>query len=225
MNGARRYWQVVGVSGRTLNPSAYIPLQDFDRFFKEAPIQRVLAIQTDRTDKAYVANIETQILARFKAKKWMVDSSMTLSGSLSSAQGQINNVIYILLGTATLVAAVGGLGLANTLELSVMERTREIGILRSLGARSVVIRILVLTESITICVISTLIGVLVSTPFGVILSDLIGNSLLARRLTYNFPLDGLIMWSVIVGVLGVIASLAPAQTAIQLTVRDTLAYE
>ncbi len=225
MNGVKEIWQMVGVSSRTLNPAVYIRMDDYDRFYKNPPLQRLLIIQTAQADRPFVEGVETQIINRFKDKKWKIDSSMTLSRNIGSAQSQINNVIYILLGTAALIAAVGGLGLANTLELNVMEHTREIGVLRSLGARSYVIRMMVMTESFTIGVISIVIGAALSSSFGEVLANQIGTTLLARNLAYTFPLVGLLLWIVIIGTLSLIASLAPAQTAIKLTVRDTLAYE
>ncbi len=225
INGDKEWWQVVGVGSRTLNPVGYIRLEDFERLYKIFPPQRLVIIQTQWTDRQYVEGIEAQIMERFAAKKWKVDSSITLSRNIGSAFSQINNVIYILLGTAALIAAVGGLGLANTLELSVMERTREIGVLRSLGARNHVIRQMVITESITICLISSVIAAVLSNPIGRLLCDLIGNALLARKLTYEFSSVGLLLWMILISTLSLLASLAPAQSAIKLTVRDTLAYE
>ncbi|MCC7450463.1 MAG: ABC transporter permease [Anaerolineae bacterium] len=225
MNGVKEMWQLVGVSSRTLNPTAYIRMDDFDRFYKNPPAQRLLVIQTDQADRVFVEAVETQIINRFKDKKWNIDSSLTLSRNIGSAQSQINNVVYVLLGTAALIAAVGGLGLANTLELNVMEHTREIGVLRSLGARNYIIRMMVMTESMTICVISIIIGTLLSSPFGEVLANQIGTTLLARKLTYAFPPGGMVLWIVIIGTLSLMASLGPAQNAIKLTVRDTLAYE
>ena len=225
LNGAKEMWQVVGVGSRTLNPIGYMSIDDFERFYKTYPPQRAAIIQTWQTDRLAVESVEGQIMDRFKEKKWKVDGSITLSRNIGSALSQMNNVVYILLGTAALIAAVGGLGLANTLELSVMERTREIGVLRSLGARNFVIRQMVITESVTICVISSIISAILSIPFGRVLADTIGNTLLARKLPYEFSVLGLILWIALIGTLSLLASLTPAQSAIRLTVRDTLAYE
>jgi len=223
LNDGKAMWNVVGLGGRSLTPQAYISIDDYDHFFKQAPPVRLLVVQTDQTDVPYIEQVETQIMALFKAKKWNVRSSSIVDPG--AARTQVNNVIYVLVGTALLIAAVGGLGLANTLELNVMERTREIGILRSLGARSYVIRLMITSESFTICVISTIIAALLSNPFGTLMTELIGQSLLARHLTHEFSVTGLLMWITIIGTLGLFASLSPAQHAINLTVRDTLAYE
>jgi ABC-type antimicrobial peptide transport system permease subunit len=202
---------------------AYITIDDYDHYFKDKPPIRLMVIQTTQTDIPYIQNVEANIMALFKAKKWTVRSAGIVD--VTTARAQVNNVIYVLIGTALLIAAVGGLGLANTLELNIMERTREIGILRSLGAKSYVIRLMVISESFTICVISTIIAAILSNPFGALMSDLIGQSLLAKHLEYPFTVEGLLIWITIIGTLGLFASLAPAQHAINLTVRDTLAYE
>jgi len=222
-NDGKAMWHVVGLGGRSLSPQGYITIDDYDRFFKQPPPVRLLIVQTDSTDIPYIQQVEARIMDLFKAKKWHVNSSSIVNPN--TARAQVNNVIYVLVGTALLIAAVGGLGLANTLELNIMERTREIGILRSLGAKSYLIRLMVISESFTICVISTLIAALLSNPFGALMTDLIGQSLLARHLTYQFTTTGLFTWIAIIGTLGLFASLSPAQHAIGLTVRDTLAYE
>ncbi len=200
-------------------------LKDYERIFKTVPAQRILVVQTAQRDKAFAEQVESNILALFKANKWTVNVSSTLARVTSSALVDIDQVIIILIGAALLIAAIGGLGLANMLELNVMSRTGEIGILRSLGARSYLIRLMVITESITIGLVSTTVAAALSTPFGAAMSDEIGMSLLARRLTYEFPVVGLAQWIGIIIVLSLVASLAPAQKAITLTVRDALAYE
>src|SRR5579859_172014 len=223
LNGGKTLWHVVGLGGRSLSPQGYITLDDYDRYFKNMPPVRLLVVQTTQTDIPYIQQVELQIMALFKAKKWTVISASIVD--TGAARTQVNNVIYVLVGTALLIAAVGGLGLANTLELNIMERTREIGILRSLGAKSYVIRLMIVSESFTICVISTVIAALLSNPFGALLTELLGQSLLARHLPFQFSTTGLALWIAIITVLGLFASLSPTQRAINLTVRDTLAYE
>ncbi len=223
LNGGKTLWHVVGWGSRSLNPQAYITIDDYDRYFKQMPPVRMLIVQTDQTDIPYIQQVIAQIMALFKAKKWTVRSAGIVDPG--AARAQVNNVIYMLIGTALLIGAVGGLGLANTLELNVMERTREIGILRSLGAKSYLIRLMIISESFTICIISIIIAALLSNPFGAMITELLGQSLLARHLIYEFTTSGLLIWIAIITTLGLFASLAPAQHAIHLTVRDALAYE
>src|SRR5688572_33457617 len=95
-------------------------------------------------------------------------------------------LIILLLSMVVLIALVGGLGLAITMSLNVIERTREIGILRSLGAQNGVIRRLVIVEGLVIGLISWSVSIPCSLPFAMWLGDSLGISLLARPLDYLF---------------------------------------
>jgi putative ABC transport system permease protein len=134
-------------------------------------------------------------------------------------------LIVLLLVMVVLIAAVGGLGLAITMSLNVMERTREIGILRSLGARSGVVRQVVMLEGVVIGLISWAVSIPCSIPLAIWLGNSLGLSLLARPLDYIFSVPAVLMWLGLMIVISIIASLIPAQNAARLTIRDALVYE
>jgi putative ABC transport system permease protein len=135
-------------------------------------------------------------------------------------------MIYVfLIVISGIIAAVGGLGLATTVSLNVMERRREIGVLRAIGASpSVVIGIIVI-ESVVISAMSWVLAVLAAWP----LSRVAGNSLtfliFKSRLDSVFELQGLWIWLVFSVLSAGAASLLPARSAARLTVREALAHE
>ena len=134
-------------------------------------------------------------------------------------------LIILLLAMVVLIAVVGGLGLAITMSLNVLERTREIGILRSLGAQNGVVRRVVIVEGLVIGLISWAVSIPCSIPLAIWLGDSLGNSLLARPLDYIFSIPAMLMWLGLMTVISVIASIIPAQNAARLTIRDALVYE
>jgi putative ABC transport system permease protein len=134
-------------------------------------------------------------------------------------------LVVLLLAMVILIAIVGGLGLAITMSLNVMERTREIGILRSLGAQNGVIRRLVIVEGVIVALISWAIAIPLSIPLAVFLGDALGVSLLATPLDYIFSLPAVFIWLILICIISIIASFIPAQNAATLTIRDTLVYE
>ena len=131
----------------------------------------------------------------------------------------------MLLIMAVLIALVGGLGLMGTMSMNVLERTREIGVMRSIGAVDLAIMGLVITEGMIIGMISWGLGALLAIPITNVLNVLVGVSILTVPLDYVFSPNGLIIWLVLVIVLSTIASILPARNAVRLTVRDVLAYE
>jgi putative ABC transport system permease protein len=109
--------------------------------------------------------------------------------------------------------------------LSVMERTREIAVLRSLGGQDGVVRRMVVGEGVLIALISWFASIPASIPIGMKLGDALGVSLLSRPLTYGFSYSAAAIWLGLVILIAIFSSLAPSANAVKLTVRDALARE
>jgi putative ABC transport system permease protein len=169
--------------------------------------------------------VQSKVLARLDTINFDVLGSQTTTQLKETNAAQLDIVIILLLAMVVLVAIVGGLGLAITMSLNVMERTREIGILRSLGAQNGIVRRVVIIESLVIGLISWVAAIPSSIPLAIWLGDSLGISLLARPLDYIFSIPAVLMWLALMTVISVIASIIPAQNAAQLTIRDALVYE
>ena len=126
---------------------------------------------------------------------------------------------------ALLLGVVGGLGLAGTMTMNVVERSREIGVMRAIGARDSAVLAVFMIEGLLIGFLAWLIGVIVSLPISKILSDALGESFVQRPLAFTPAIDGILAWLVVVAVLALVASFLPAWRATRLAVREVLAYE
>jgi putative ABC transport system permease protein len=138
---------------------------------------------------------------------------------------QIDMVVYLLLMMAALLAVVGGLGLAATMGLNVLERTREIGVLRAIGATNRSMWSIIVAEGMLVGFISWVLGTLLSYPLGNLLNGGIGMAFVGLWIEYTFSYAGVWMWLVVVLVVSALASLAPASRASHISVREALAYE
>ncbi len=126
---------------------------------------------------------------------------------------------------AFLLATVGSLGLVGTMSINVLERRREIGVLRAIGASTrSVLRIFVI-EGVLIGVLSWAGALLLSQPLSRILSRIVGMTFAKLPLSYVFDLRAPLLWLIVVIAVSALASLAPARNAADLTVRETLTYE
>ena len=130
----------------------------------------------------------------------------------------------MLLSLAMLTATVGGIGLAGSLGISVVERTREIGVLRSIGARSPTIMKLFIMEGL----IQGIISFLIATPISFILAQplarKLGQTMLEVDLDFAFHYPSVGIWLIIMIFIAVFASINPASKATKISVREALAY-
>jgi putative ABC transport system permease protein len=225
IRGREEQWTILGSGGRGFIPAAYV---FYDDLVKETGLDGLanrLVIQTRQTDPSFQSAVESRVLSRLDQIHVDVLGSQTTTQLKATSAAQMDILIVLLLAMVVLIALVGGLGLAITMSLNVIERTREIGILRSLGAQNGVVRRVVILEGLVIGLISWAISIPCSIPFAVWLGNSLGISLLARPLDYVFSVPAVFMWLGLMTVISVIASLIPAQSAARLTIREALVYE
>jgi putative ABC transport system permease protein len=136
-------------------------------------------------------------------------------------EAQVNNLlglIYALLGLAIIVSLFG---IANTLVLSIHERTREIGMLRAIGMSRRQVRTMMRYEA----VITALIGAILGMIIGVIFAALIAQPLKDEGFTLSYPVLNLFGLLVFAAIAGVVAAIGPARRASRLDVLEALQYE
>jgi putative ABC transport system permease protein len=134
-------------------------------------------------------------------------------------------IASFLMVMAVLLAVVGGLGLSGMLSINVLERQREIGVLRAVGARDRDVTRLVMVEGLVVAAVGTALAAPLGLLVGRALSDEVGDLFLGAPLAYSFSTVGLLLWLGLALVLALAASALPARRAMRLRVRDVLAYE
>jgi putative ABC transport system permease protein len=117
------------------------------------------------------------------------------------------------------------MGLTGTMSMNVLERTREIGIMRSIGATDREIMRMVIVEGLLIGLISFGLAILAAVPFTYLLSGIVSNAVFATPIAVEWTYTGYLIWLGLVIVLSSLASVLPARSAARLTIREVLAYE
>jgi len=145
--------------------------------------------------------------------------------TLRDASEMINILIAFLLIMAMLTALVGSIGLTGTMGMNVLERTREIGVMRAIGAVDLKIINSVIIEGMLIGLISWGFAVLMSFPISFLLLRIISQSMLNAPIDLALTPLGSGIWLLVVMMLAVLASVLPARSAARLTIREVLAYE
>jgi putative ABC transport system permease protein len=230
--GTRKFpFTVVGVAQSTLtgqvrNPrTIYINREGYRRVLTTGRQVRNVVVVTEQHDGAFQSDVSRAIEEHFRSANMPVDTTETLTERQEQITFQFNLLITFLIIMAALLAVVGGLGLTGTMSINVLERTREIGVMRAIGASDGAVRGIVIIEGMFIGALSWLAGVLLALPISKLLSDAVGMAFLRRTLNFEFSLMGVALWLFIVVTVAGLASFFPAWRASRLTVREVLAYE
>lgn len=134
-------------------------------------------------------------------------------------------ILTLLLGfAAVLFAAVGGLSLTSTMTLNVLERIREIGVLRAIGGPNHTVRGIILYEGAAVGLLSWFLGTLFSWPVSLLMNYALGQAFFAVPLHSTYPLYAPLAWLLLAVTIALLASYVPARNAAKLSIRETLAY-
>jgi putative ABC transport system permease protein len=138
-----------------------------------------------------------------------------------SREEQVDQLVNLFKALLLLAIVISLFGIANTLALSIHERTRELGMLRAIGMSRRQVRTMIRYEA----VITALIGAILGIVLGVIFAALISQPLKDEGFTLSYPIGSLIALLVLAGLAGVLAAIPPARRASRLDVLDSLQYE
>lgn len=226
IEGETKTFRVVGVIRQILSPSTAYVLPET---FASAAAQPLGETNTVRVvmrehDEAAITSITREIEQAFAAAN--VNIKVTVSEALlgDAISGHIYIFIVALLLIATVMAVVGALGLASSMGTSVIERTREFGVMRAIGARSKTILRNIISEGVFIGLMSWGIALPLSIPLSYGIGYLIGSLSFRAPLPLIISPAGLLIWFSVILIGSIAASAYPAQQASRLTVRETLAY-
>lgn len=226
INNREGDWVVVGIiRGILTGPNIFANFDYFSRATNAADRAQISLVRlADRSDASQIQ--WGQIIEdRYRNSGFRVQQMATISQLRTTISTIFDVIIIFLLAMAVLLGLVGGLGLMGTMSINVLERTREIGVMRAIGASNRAILRIVLVEGMIIGIISWIIGGIVALPASQIITNVVGIALLQAAPSYIFSSGGALMWLVVVIGLALLASWLPARQASSLTVREVLSYE
>lgn len=166
-----------------------------------------------------------QIEAHMTRRGYQINEVTAGSAVKEDTSRGLNILTTFLMVMSLLMALVGSIGLTGTMSLNVMERTREIGVMRAIGGSDRAIMKIVLVEGSLIGLISWILASMAALPISKMLADLIFHILFDNDAMLAFDFRGNLVWLGIVLLLSALASFLPAYNASKLTIREVLAYE
>jgi len=228
INGKETKWHIVGfytITGNVNPPLLYVNYEYLSRVIGAPGQVYSLRVLTTEHSAATQKRINEQLLALFTERGIQIGSTQLGADFIQGQKSQTNVLVYFMLMMAVLIAIVGGLGLMGTMSINVIERTREIGVMRAIGASNADIQGIVIVEGLVIGLISWAISILLSFPITNVLTFGVGMAILTAPMPAVYGTSGVTVWLLITIFLATFASALPARRASRLTVRDTLAYE
>ena len=146
----------------------------------------------------------------------------TTSQQIAAAVAQVDAFLVLFTGLLAMALLIAVLGIANTLVLSIVERTREIGLLRAVGLSRAQVRWMITSESVVTALFGAVVGSAVGMALGWVVVTAFGDQGLG---TLAIPVTELVVWLALAALAGVVAAALPARKAARLDVLRAIAYE
>ena len=220
-------WQVVGLlfdpaDSRSAHVSRDLLLKELDSVGKA----RSVRIQTGQSDPASEKAAAKRLRAYYEGHR--LDTSPALQDTASEITagilGTFGFIITLLAIMAIVIGLMGSIALSGALSLNVLERRREIGMMRAIGAPSRAIARLFIGEGLILGLLSWVIALPLSIPAGRLMTGGL-TAVFPIEIVFKYTPTGALYWLGIITVLSVVASLLPARGAMRISVRESLAYQ
>jgi putative ABC transport system permease protein len=228
IDGKETTWNIIGtysITGNVNPPLLYVNYEYISRLINQPDQVYSLRVITNSHDSVTQKKVNDQLQALFEKRGVQISSTQLGSDFIQNQKAQTDIFVYFMLVMASLIAVVGGLGLMGMMSINVLERTREIGVMRAIGASNGDIQGIVIVEGMVIGLISWIISIVLSIPITVVLTTGVGLAILTAPMPAVYGISGIIAWLIGMLLIATLASALPAHRASSLTVRDTLAYE
>ena len=217
-------WTLVGVTDASPSPIAYAT---FDAL---APIAdsgraKVVVVKAMSSSPAEQFDLVQRLRLNLGDNGLAVQGTQLMMEQRKVVEDHLLMVAGFLGIMAQLIIIVGGLGLASTMSMGVLERAREIGVLRAIGAPHRSIFAMVQVEGLVIAVLSWLAAIPLSIPMSVILARAFSKVMIAVPVTLLPEASGVMIWLGIVVGVSIVACAWPAARAMRVPAATALAYE
>ncbi|MBR9703994.1 ABC transporter permease [Candidatus Pacearchaeota archaeon] len=225
-------FEVVGILEQIGNPQddqqVYINMDDFKDLFDSGDRVDMLWVQTkEGEDLNFVADeVKRRLMRSRGVTEKTIDFEILTPEEMLASFGTILNIITVfLVGIAGISLFVGGVGIANTMYTSVLERTKEIGTMKAIGAKNSDIITIFVTESGLLGIIGGAVGIILGIGIAKLIDYIAAVQLQTTMLQTATPLYliiGCLMFSFLIGA---VSGYLPARQAAKIRPAETLRYE
>lgn len=220
-------YTIVGVCKEMFTPAGLFMAKDeFAEQLNLSPGSgSLLLIDALTEDQNNIAAINSSIEKALKASNINIVSSITKADYKKAVVEHLLIIMAMLLSMTLLVVVVGGMGMATSININVSERIRELGILRAIGMLKKDIRLMVMTEAITMGALSWLLAIVLSVPLSAFLGNQFFSIFFESSMNVSISSTGIAAWLILALVIGTVSSVAPANRIIKRQITEVLSYE
>ncbi len=225
VRGVDKEFKVVGIAtGQLMGPVAFVDREGLDETIGAGGTVTRLLVQSQAVSPDEQVRVARELERRLEEASLPISGSQTQEAQKETIANQLGILVTFLVIMATTLAAVGVIGLTGTMTINVLESTREIGVMRSIGASHGSIFGIYITEGVVIALMAWGLGAVLSWPMSMWLVNALGTAM-SLPLSYSFSYQGVGLWLALVLGIATVASLLPAWRASQVSIRDAIAYE
>jgi len=218
--------KIVGIAEDIFSPStAYVSADTYAELSDTKGLSNMLRISMNSRERETVLPMVREINELLGKEKVPVSATIPMFLIRNAVSEHMGVLVGALLVMAFLMAAVGMLGLMSTMSTNVLERTRELGVMRAIGATPKRVILLVVMEGLIVGVFSLVFAFAGSVGLSAPLGNLIGNMAFRTPLPLAISPLAFFIWVAIIVAGSVAATLYPAWRAGRMTTHEALAYE
>jgi putative ABC transport system permease protein len=217
-------WRVIGITGGMGGSCPCVTLEGFARASDRRDQANTVRIITDEHDKDARAAIGQAVAQALIEAGRKPQQPRAIDTVVASTEGHSVILVGVILLIASTIGIVGLIGLGSTMSTNVIERTREFGVMKAIGASGSTIRRLVVFEGVFTAVVSCVFAVIPAIALTWTMGAGLGNLFLGAPIPLEVSAGGIAIWILVVVLWATLATLAPASQAARLTVREALAY-
>lgn len=223
LEGRPTAWRLVGVVEEIGAAGvAYVADAAFERAADTAAQVRLLRVATAARSGAERTEIIRGIERALDAEGASVESVLPLAELRTAMADHVLVLVRLLVAMAAILGVVGVLGLVSAMGVSVVERTRELAVMKTLGATPARIGRMLLSEGLTIAGVSYVVGWALSVPLTMLVDRIVGNLGFLAPLPLVLSPAAAVVWLVVGAVATFAATLFPARKASALVIREAL---
>jgi putative ABC transport system permease protein len=225
VDGRPSEWKIIGFVEDLGSPAtAYVSSSAFARISNTEGLTNMLRVSLSSRDRDTILLKTREIEKAIEKEGGSISITVTISLLRSAVGEHMKVLVGSLLAMAFLMAAVGVLGLMSTMGMNLFERTRELGVMRAIGATPRAIGQLIVMEGLIIVALSLVFAFILSLLLSWSIWNLIGNMSFRTPLPLSISPFALLGWTGLVFLGSILATIYPAWRVSRITTREALSY-